>query len=569
MSDTIELNAELESVDRRVAHEILRGWPHVNPLVSDTVATLHKEIRQGHAYLDLNEHAVDLIDVFKHWSAVGIGMDGKPLVLDSKGRLYLHRYWQYEQQLAAALVQRSAAPSCSYLKQHVETVLSRLMPNIEQFDLQRHAVEQSLGCRLSIIVGGPGTGKTWTVLRLIASEIELRGDDSVRVAIAAPTGKAAARMTEAIQQGLNQLDMDEKLKRNIPKFATTLHQLLGASKDLSQFRFHSKAPLGLDYLVIDECSMVDLAMMVRVLEALPETASLVLLGDPDQLASIEIGSVLAELRQLPTRLITKSNNTTNVPVVQRMFELKHARRFDAQGTLALALEAVREGDISKWQSALKTSDALRIVNPAPAQRLSQIAEAAELQKHTNLDEAFKALSQCSILTALREGDFGVSGINTYVRKAIGYGRLLGGQFLQGEPIMLLRHLPRRQLVNGDIGIAWINNNEWGVMFEKGQGERFFVPATELPIHQSAWAMTVHKAQGSEFERVVIILPDQIYPLMSREWLYTALSRARKSALIVGRDGIVESVFAQSAKRRSGLADAILNLNFPLNTSNSD
>ena len=173
------------------------------------------------------------------------------------------------------------------------------------------------------------------------------------------------------------------------------------------------------------------------------------------------------------------------------------------------------------------------------------------------------------MTALREGDFGVSGINAYVRKVIGRGRLLGGQFLQGEPIMILRHLPRRHLVNGDIGMAWTNNGEWGVMFEKVQGERFFVPATELPIHQSAWAMTVHKAQGSEFERVVIVLPDQIYPLMSREWLYTALSRARKLALIIGRDDIVESIFTQSAKRRSGLADAILNLNFSLGTSNSD
>lgn len=533
---------------------------------------------------------------------------GQPLVLGGGADaplLYLRRYAGYERRVGQGLLQRAGEPLAVNEAAAREWLDRFFAPNPEDpraTDWQKVACAVALRARLSVITGGPGTGKTYTAARLLALLLALHeGGSPLRVALAAPTGKAAARLKQSIDDALTRLpvpadaglDLNALIARMGP--ARTLHSLLGARPDTRQFRHHAANPLDVDVLIVDEASMVHLEMMDALLQALPPTARLILLGDKDQLASVEAGAVLGDLCRDAAagrysaatawfvQAVTGQTLAADVVVpdpapvlAQQTVMLRHSRRFQgAIGQLALAVNwgdavsartwagAVSDRDGASLQAATPQAvcalalgasgqpsyaDFLRLVQAGPTQQ--------DAQAHARwVGSVLQAFERFRILCAVRQGEWGTEGLNAAVQKALAGQGLIHpqGNWFAGRPVMVTRNDAQLGVFNGDVGVVMPSlEGRLKVWFLDGQLLRS-VSVMRLPHVETAWAMTVHKSQGSEFEHTALVLPPGGAEVLSRELVYTGITRARRQfTLIEAETGLLEAAIHRPGVRASGL-----------------
>ncbi len=554
------------------------------------------------------------------WAGGPAADTGQPLVLSGSAdapRLYLRRYWAYERAVAQQILDRTATP-LAVDAAGVRRWLDRLFaPAAAEgaVDWQKLACAMALRGRLSVITGGPGTGKTYTAARLLALLFAVDPQpEQLRVALAAPTGKAAARLKQSIDAALAELHARVGAELDLPALtqrmgaARTLHALLGARPDTRQFRYHAGHPLDVDVLIVDEASMVHLEMMAALLAALPPSARVVFLGDKDQLASVEAGAVLGDLcrdaqagrysedsaryalaaagQALPAAY--RDATGTPPPLAQHTVMLRESRRFGGPiGQLALAVNA---GDAGAAQQCLAhdASGALRhLEGVAPAavwqlaaqgrsgaasyraylEQLAQRPAGADAAAHAAwVKTVLAAFERFRLLCAVREGEWGAAGLNRAVEAALQATGLLAprGEWYAGRPVMVTRNDPALGVFNGDIGIALpaAARPEHGsgatpglrVYFADGPQLRS-VGVGRLAHVETAFAMTVHKSQGSEFEHTVLVLPPHAGAVLSRELVYTGITRARQAfTLVSAQPGLLATAVQQRTQRASGLQD---------------
>ncbi|AHL77263.1 exodeoxyribonuclease V subunit alpha [Stutzerimonas stutzeri] len=505
---------------------------------------------------------------------IGSPGDYAPLIL-ADNRLYLARYQAYEQQLAEQLLAR-AADTPEVDEGQLSDSLERLFAFNEQSpDWQRLAAAQAVRRRLAVISGGPGTGKTTTVVRLLAALLEQPGGERLAIGLAAPTGKAAARMAEAIRNAKADLPISAALKDALPDEARTLHRLLGSRGDSPRVRHDAANPLALDVLVVDEASMVDLALMAKLVTALPPKARLILLGDKDQLAAVEAGAVFAELCEgrgfdaqaaADLERITGQRVPTETPgsrLGDAVVLLTHSHRFAGDSGIGELARRINGGDAKGTVALLQEnrSDLAWNATPSPTSLIERLEQgyAAYLQaaRQSEPAAAFATFNGFRALTAQREGAFGVTGINEALEAR--FKRRLGvparERWYPGRAVMVRQNDYALGLFNGDIGLCLKTEQGLRVFFEGDDGYRGFAPA-RLPSHDSAFAMTVHKSQGSEFAEVLLALPEQPSPLLTRSLFYTGITRAKRKVEIWALPARLAEAVNTRAERAAGLAERL-------------
>ncbi len=484
-------------------------------------------------------------------SVVGAPGEHAPLIFDGDERLYLARYWQEEGVLAKALRERALALPSDADEALLERGLERMFPgDAGEAGSQRAAAAMAVRHSLAVISGGAGTGKTHTVARILALLAEQASADNWCALLAAPTGKAAARLAEAVRAQKVELGMDAVL----PETASTLHRLLGYGGGGSP-RYHAGRTLVADVVVVDEASMVDLPMMRALVDALAPTTRLILLGDKDQLSSVEVGTVLGDI------CIAAGKGGVLGPCVQT---LQKSRRFaESQGIGQLAM-AINAGD-SERALAVLYDDKFPAVSLQPLaasgvdqQGLQRLAEPwGAVHRDTVAAQVLAAQQHFRVLCAVREGRSGIHHVNAGVERVLRLqGKIAGnGRWYAGQPLLIRRNDYSLQLFNGETGVVLADperDGELSAFFAAGEGSvRSFAPAL-LPAHDSAYALTVHQSQGSEFDRVILVLPPEGSRMLSRELLYTACTRARQEIEIWASEQTVLQAVAQRVERASGL-----------------
>ncbi len=540
-------------------------------------ALVSAEVAKGHVCLDLSP-AADLLHAHAiapptHWAAA-LAMstavtapDGRaPLVLDGK-QLYLHRYWRHETRVAEALLRLAEPvpePDPATLARH----LHELFPGIDDAGLDDQALAAVLGVtrRLTIISGGPGTGKTTTVLKLIALALLL--DPELTIALAAPTGKAAGRLAEMLAVG----KVPAAVRERLPHEPRTLHRLLGYNPARQSIRHDAATPLPFDLIVVDEASMVDLGLMARLVAALAPGARLVLVGDRDQLASVEAGAVLGDIclaaSGFPTPVAERLEEILGAPVPRAqgtvsplsasIVLLKHNYRFGKQGIGRLA-NAVVTGDAETALRLLRADTAQLAWHPVADERrlVHELARVAETHfkpalNAASADAALTQLNRFRLLAAERKGAFGAEGLNARVETLLGVPT--GDTWYRGRPVLITENDYELGLFNGDFGLAWPAEDGRLMVWMAGTGDALrAVSPARLPAHETCYALTVHKAQGSEFDRIALVLPPRESAVTTRELLYTAVTRARKDVELWAEETALRPAIAPRIPRASGLA----------------
>lgn len=543
----------------------------------------------------------------------GKGCGNSPLVLEQGARplLYLRRYWQHEQGLGRAIQARLSNPvnvDPARLQNILDSLfqtspdLARNIP-LDQYDWQKIACALAVRYPFAIITGGPGTGKTTTVVRLLATLLAL-SDEPLRMRLAAPTGKAATRLSASIRAQLQSIPGGDQ----IPSEVTTIHRLLGPLHGSRLFRHNAHHPLPVDVVVIDEASMVDVELMAQLFDALPGHARLVLLGDKDQLASVEAGALLGTLCQRAADIhytsdtvdwlerITGQSLPASViddnarPLDQAITLLRHSHRFGASsgiGALARAVntparptQLTETTEIDNIFQSYHDVTRLRIANTGDPALEQLICDAEHgygyylryLQESppANIDDSshdlwalnvLRAHSQFQLLTALRKGEFGVETLNGRIRQTLQRRQLLptsgseAGGWYTGRPVMVTRNDYNLGLMNGDVGIALPRHGRLRVAFPDSAAPdriRWILPS-RLQSVETVFAMTVHKSQGSEFVHTALILPPHDSPVLTRELVYTGITRARSHfTLIETHPAVLPQAIANRVFRVGGL-----------------
>ncbi len=532
------------------------------------VALASAGLRQGHVCLDLDHHpaleGVDSAAGLAALEAAGLLVPGAPLVHEGN-RLYLARYHHWEQQVLAMVRERLAAPPPPFDAEALRRDLAGLFPDGEEVDWQRVAVTLALTRRLCVISGGPGTGKTWTAARILELARRQPGGVNLRIALAAPTGKAAGRLGGAIAEaGVS----------GLPE-AVTLHRLLEMRPGRVRPRRNRHRPLPFDLVVVDEVSMVDLPLMAHLADALPPEARLILLGDRDQLASVEAGQVMADL--CGPRQVRYSPDTARLvagiagdeldtaaglpPMADHRVILRASRRFDPEQGIGRLARAVNAGDLPAALAALAEEAEVNLVAPEPA-RLNELLRRELLplvqaaRRTASPAEALARMNQARVLCALRDGPQGVARLNREMERLLG---VEGRAFYPGRPLMITVNDHRLRLYNGDTGLvlADARGRLQAYFPDPGHpdGVRAVAPA-RLPPHETAFAMTIHKSQGSEFDRVIMVLPRTDNPVLGRELVYTGLTRARRAVTLCASEEILGAALARRVHRASGLREAL-------------
>ena len=586
------------------AHHVVR-WARESNAPGHTLDALRAAARatslataSGHVctYLaDITAAAEDLDESALRRALLDSGMVGTPetpaahpLILDGDGRLYLHRYFDYERRLAQRLVQ-PVPTEASAIGNDVMALLDRLFAaNANRLgnrpDWQKIATALALERPLTIISGGPGTGKTTTVVNVLACV--LAGNPDCRIRLAAPTGKAAARMLEAIRNAAAHLPAD--LRERLPAESFTVHRLLGVLRDSNDFRHHAGNPLPIDLLVVDEASMLDLALATKLVEAVPPAAHIILLGDKDQLAAVESGAVFSEISADPTlsnACVERMAAATGIPAARIVSAapVKPTRLDDSVVWLTENFRFAKDSGIGRLSAHVNAGEAEVAIDFLRARAdpalewiedAHPVPQAASLRRiidgmKTYIDAAradpgshaalFNALGRFRVLCAEREGPRGVVAINQFVgqqfRKAFDHPLDPGGrsEWYPGRPVMVLANDYLLKLFNGDIGIVLPDGSETlMVHFPDGEGGFRTIAPLRLPEHETAFATTVHKAQGSEFDRVLLMLPATSNRVVTRELLYTAVTRSRSGVTIVGGAEVVAKAIVSPTRRYTGL-----------------
>jgi exodeoxyribonuclease V alpha subunit len=527
-----------------------------------------------------------------------------PLVL-WHGRLYLQRYYRYELRLAEqlkALAQLEAplpghgAPMpcgrscaipgasgtgasmpCDYQTELDACFGKNPETNVET-DWQRQAAEIALQRPLALISGGPGTGKTRTVARILGLLLLALGPD-LQIALAAPTGKAAMRLRESISASLATLPFSPSIKEKIPTSASTLHRLLGVRRHSPHFRHHHANPLPWDVVVVDEASMVDLAMMSKLVDALKPGARLILLGDKDQLASVESGAVLADcIQALPDNTVTLQKSYRFNPEISAFAQAVNTNESAAAWSMLVSdpPDTTTNKSVQLLQEPLSDFIVARYIRymekvaalPGDSSRLED-----------DIRQLFDGLNRFRVLCATRHGAKGVETINRQVEQRLTAGNSpcqpdgrscaipgtrdtgtsLSGGWYPGRPVMILTNDYGLNLFNGDIGICLPDISTPGafqVWFAREDGSLKGYQPYRLPTCETVFAMTIHKSQGSEFEEVLVVLPASDSPLLTRELIYTAVTRARARVLIASDQNIFTAAIQRTISRSSGLHEML-------------
>jgi len=604
----------LRTLDDALANTLRRLDPSTPDEVLAAAALASLAVVQGHAAFDIANPRL-LVDADLPWpeaetwttalraSPFAATPDSPedtacaaPLVLErspeGQGLLYLRRYREYERRLALQL-RRIAAQRIDGKIESVAPLFAQLFPSpftgeggaqrrereSQADDHQAHAAALALRRALLLVTGGPGTGKTTTIARLLALRIAQArhaGIATPRIALAAPTGRAADRMADSLRRAIAnmaELGVDAELLAALPTHASTLHRLLGTIPDAPRFRHDAGNPLPFDIVVVDEASMVDLPLMCKLCEAVADGAQLVLLGDADQLPSVEAGDVLAAilaaagpgdalaaddaeaLRPLlgETPVDAESNGLRGHRV-----HLQRGWRQSEALDLAPLAEAVRAGDAQTTLKLLRGGELSNVFfhenSDDPLQARPQLlAHWRTLAALADPAEALRQANRLRLLTALREGATGARGLNARIEAQLS-GRRIGTPpaWFPGRLLLVVENSYRHDLFNGDVGICLADDAGTPLAWFPGSdGVRAFHPAA-LPAFESAFAMTVHKAQGSEFDEVWLQLPRADSRVLSRELLYTGLTRARNALHIAGSADVIEAALARHAGRVSGL-----------------
>jgi exodeoxyribonuclease V alpha subunit len=485
----------------------------------------------------------------------------RPLVWDGT-RLYLERYWRFESTVAAELVRRAAGEGAIHPPPDALAVaLDRWFgAATSEPDLQRAAATMALTHGLAVIAGGPGTGKTRTIARLLGAAHELTAarHRPLDVALAAPTGKAAARMTEAVRLEIAAAGATgEAAARLDASEAVTLHRLLGWTGG-TDYRHDARNPLPHDVVVVDETSMASLPLMGRMLAAVRPDASLVLVGDPHQLASVEAGAVLGEI------VGPVSPAAAGTPVRERIVVLERAHRFAPDSAIAALADAVRVGDADRalallraggselaWVADDDASGIAALERVACAHATGVVADALAGRAH----EALSGAAASKILCATRHGPLGSHRWNERIEALLAHAvpeAALYRRFYVGRPLILTRNDYQHRLVNGDVGVV-VAHDERPVAVLRDGGSVRELSTSQLDAVETWWAMTIHKSQGSEFPRVVVTLPPEPSPVLTRELLYTAVTRAREHVTVVASEAALRAAIGRPVARASGLA----------------
>ncbi|WP_165312146.1 exodeoxyribonuclease V subunit alpha [Vibrio ziniensis] len=612
--------------------------------------------------------------ILSNSTLVGLQGEAVPLMFDGQ-RLYLHRYWHYEMTLAQrlqsfgspmilkptdgqklkelldVLFERDYRFLCKALKSSETSQVSRQrmvcdfldvvddsqldwiaidavlttvqrMEDLQPLDTlvpascclnwQKVAAAVALTRRFAVISGGPGTGKTTTVTKLLAALIRQSQQQghTPNIKLVAPTGKAAARLTESIGKAVESLAVEPELKQAIPTTSSTIHRLLGAIPGSAEFRHHSKNQLHLDVLVVDEASMVDLSMMVKLVDALPSHARLILLGDKDQLASVEAGAVLGDIcsfiengysaaqgkllseltgfHSLGNPVSSTNLKTSHSSVADSLCMLQKSYRFDARsgiGQLAKAINSGRAARVDEvWNQDFSDIHHYPLSSDAYNQMLKSLVDAYSIYLHrsgkraieqqeakssepesmaTKAKAVLKAFGQSRLLCAVREGDFGVVGLNHRIERALQARNLIKTQqelWYHGRPVMVTLNDHALGLYNGDIGICMRDEEDaeqrLKVYFELPDGSVKSVLPSRVPQHETAYAMTIHKSQGSEFEFTAMILPPEYSPIVTRELIYTGITRAKERLALYCDIGVLKRGIQFKTERASGLVERL-------------
>lgn len=551
----------------------------------------------AHAELStLNNSLADWQSALKQSKLVNSGEGNTPLVLEGN-RLYLRRYWQYQQILNSCIKQR-LQPIRDNLPEALLDQLDCLFANpIETPDWQKIACVLALRTRFSIITGGPGTGKTTTLTKLLALLIHLNEHENkhskhLTILLAAPTGKAAARVSESIGKAVNTLAIDEHIKQAIPKKAATLHRLLGSRHGSRSFIHNHHNPLVADIVIVDEASMIDLEMMASLLDALSNHTQLILLGDKDQLASVEAGSVMGDLCEGADKAAydddtrawigryasqaIQAPESAGSDINQQTVMLRYSHRFNEQSGIGQLAKAVNLGDAMLAQSILADTD--RYTDLVPEQRSAYLkfreqpnTEAANDLLHKlmifnngenngkpkprqgygyylNIIESHRpstsedydnwakqvlaAFDSFQVLCALRRGFWGIEGLNQRIETWL-FPKQKPSLWYEGRPVMITRNDYNLGLMNGDIGIALKDHTgKLRIAFPSddplSEVQIRWISPMRLPDVETAFAITVHKSQGSEFNHVALVLPEHPSPVITRELIYTGITRAKEN-----------------------------------------
>ncbi len=524
-------------------------------------------------------------DVLRTRAVVGEPDDRAPLILDRHGRLYLGRYWEFERQVADAVRARARARALAPTvdRDRLRQGLGRLFPGVGAIDWQRVAAAVAVLQRLCLISGGPGTGKTRTVTAILALLVEQAADIPPRIALAAPTGKAAARLSESIRVAKAELPVTEQTADCIPEAAVTLHRLLGYRPGRATPHHGADNPLHLEVLVVDEASMVDLPLMACLLTALPDQARLILLGDQDQLASVESGRVLGDLcgrgrvsgysPGLCAEVAAVAGDRLEPAAApgpdlgDRIVVLRKSRRFGKESGIGALAQAVNRGDpdaslrilaADRYPDVRLEAPRVQVLTDLVAQQL--VPAWRRVLASPDPPAALLELERIRVLCALRSGPYGVERLNERLTQALEAAGLIrrDGEFYAGRPIMLTANDHTLGLYNGDVGLVLADPRSGGalrVFFATAEGVRRVLPS-RLPARETVYAMTVHKSQGSEFDEVLLVLPEAESRVLTRELIYTGITRARKQVRLLATEERLRAAIARSVVRTSGLYDAL-------------
>jgi exodeoxyribonuclease V alpha subunit len=610
-------SGQLADIDLHFADFVDRLGGHLVPDLALAAALVSRAAAGGHVCLDLK--ALDRAELLEareggpavncpaaeDWmarlrasSVVGRPGDQRPLILDPFGRLYLYRYWSYEQELVAAINRRTGGDLLPEGRNPaaLRKTFDRLFPDdglSDGIDWQKIAALAVLLKRFCIITGGPGTGKTHTVAKILALLVEQGDGVPIDIMLAAPTGKAAAKLGESLKSARGLLDCSPAVRNRLPIETRTIHRMLQPVIGTSYFRYNAANRLPADVVIIDEASMIDLALLSKLVAALADRARLVLIGDKDQLASVEAGAVLGDIcdRGRPHRFSQSfcrmaelatgiSLSPCNGKDEERgglrdsIVNLVRSYRFEEKSGIDALGRAVNRGNGDAVLDLLKTGQGDGIHwNPvaSPRELYRQLSDHILEGYRASLTVgeprlALERFGRFRVLCAVNKGFYGVGAINRLAEQVLRRSALIATEsgrtdrWYAGRPVLVTANDYRLGLFNGDIGLT-VAAEDAGeerlvVCFADAADDMRCIPVHRLPALETVFAMTVHKSQGSEFDQVHLILPDADVPVLTRELIYTAVTRARSRITIWGRERILAAAISRRIVRRSGLRESL-------------
>jgi exodeoxyribonuclease V alpha subunit len=618
----------LSPLDRHLGRAV-RELDGADELVATAAALASRAVQLGHVCVDLTRldlrelapeeepdrgawpRAEELLEALRRsplctsigsarGTGTGLAESATPLVLDDRGRLYLQRYARYERTLAAVLHERARRlpdVDLGLLADGIRRLFGAEPRLAAGHDAEPAAAEpRSSGLHglvacvavlhaLAVICGGPGTGKTTTVVKILAllqEQALARGERPLSVLLLAPTGKAARRLASSVQAGLGALPVSDAVRAAVPNEAFTIHRALGGGSS-GRFRHDQQNPLPADVVLVDEVSMVDLALLYRLAIAIRPQARLILQGDKDQLASVEAGAILgdiyepraaaewsepfaADVSQLTSRTLPAARHERGL--WDCLVSLDESFRYRADSGIGRLARAINAGDTPAVLAALRARGSssehdARLFEPAQAE------SAAELERRVVLGyrpfilaadpkQKLELLGRYRVLCAHRQGPRGVEQQNKNIEDCLSRAGVLDpvASFYENRPVIITQNDYTLGLFNGDVGVVVRDEQQrLRVCFEGAEGLRFLAPG-RLPPHETVFATTVHKSQGSEFDAVSIVLPEAASALVGRELLYTAVTRARQQVDLFGSVDVIRAAVGRTVQRPSGLSDAL-------------